>query len=79
MSEIELLEASGPWWSPFLGLLLIGLFVLATWALLHPHLLYRHTALVLRRGRAYRRSLRAARHRRDRTSLHHLTFRSPIR
>lgn len=70
MSEFEYVEAAGPWWSPLLGVLLIALFVLAVWVLLHAPEIYR-------RGRDYRRRLRAARHRRS--SLHHLRFERPIR
>lgn len=57
MSRVELLEANGPWWSPFLGVLLIGLFIASVWALIHAPLIWR-------RGHAYRARLRAARHRR---------------
>lgn len=75
MSDRDLYLSSGNPWTYGLSALLFCLAVVALcWVALHggPYLL-----TVLRRGRAYRRQMRNARHRR--TSLHHLTFRSPIR
>lgn len=59
MSELELLEAEGAWYSPLLAVLLIGGLLLIAWAVLHaPLLLAAH-----RRGLD---RLRAAKHREDR-------------
>lgn len=75
MSTRDLTLADGSSLTYGLSALLFALLLIAwCWFGLHggPYLL-----TVWRRGRAYRRRMRAAQHRRP--SLHHLTFRSPVR
>lgn len=75
MSHVELVEAQGSAgaYSLIAAAFFLTLFGLA-WLAVHggPSWL-----AIYRRGRDYRHRIRAARHRR--TSLHHLTFRSPLR
>lgn len=76
MSERDLFLSGGSAWFQGLGLVLVVIgLVTWCWFALHgsPYLL-----AVWRRGRAYRRALRRAKHRQRRDSLHHLNFRSPV-
>lgn len=80
MSDRDLYLSSGPdLWGVLLGLLIIAAFFTACWVVVHPVLTYRWIRTVWRRGRDYRRRLRAARHRQRRDSLRHVTFRTPVR
>lgn len=77
MSHVELIEAQGNpllyalAWAAFFALLFA-----AAWFALHGG---QYVLLVWRRGRAYRRQLRRAKHRQRRDSLHYLTYRRPVR
>lgn len=69
MSDVELLEASGPWWSPILAAVLIALFLAACWTVVHPRLTWNFLCCLWRHFTARHRS----------ASLYHLTFKAPVR
>lgn len=77
MSHTEQIEAAGSAWSYLLVAVLFFAGPLAfTWLGMHGG---QHLLIVLRRGHEYRQRIRRARHRQRRDSLHHLTYRSPVR